>query len=254
MNCLHVLQTSARRREVNWRHFPIAICVVLMMLMPVAWGQSSPAPASQGGAPKPAGAGAPSDIDKVEKVLASRREYQASLEQLRQHYIATGDAERTRWVEDELTHYHRHPKQAYRLELDVPPPTLQGLQNIDEANKLYRTALSYKENSGIPWSSRYMDNQSRAELLFQQLLSNYPQSDKIDDAAYQLGQIYEGKRVQTIPPGGSVLRTLLPMEPKNTSGCPSLRSPALRQESSGTHAGNRAVSRDRHSRNRPQTH
>jgi TolA-binding protein len=178
---------------VIWRQFLIAICVVIAVCEPAAWGQSSPAPGSPGAAaPKPPGTGVPSDIDKVEKVLAARREYQASLEQLRQQYIQAGDAERTKWVEDELTHYHRHPKQAYRLELDVPPPTLQGLQNIDEANKLYRTALSYKENSGIPWSSKYMDNQSRAELLFQQLLSNYPQSDKIDNAAYELGEIYEG--------------------------------------------------------------
>ena len=35
--------------------------------------------------------------------------------------------------------------------------------------------------------------QRRAELLFQQLLTSYPQSDKIDDAAYQLGDIYEGR-------------------------------------------------------------
>ena len=41
--------------------------------------------------------------------------------------------------------------------------------------------------------TEYIDNQRRAELLFQQLLTNYPQSDKIDDAAYQLGDIYESK-------------------------------------------------------------
>ena len=36
-------------------------------------------------------------------------------------------------------------------------------------------------------------HQHRAEILFQQLLTSYPQSDKIDDAAYQLGDIYESK-------------------------------------------------------------
>ena len=30
-------------------------------------------------------------------------------------------------------------------------------------------------------------------MLFQQILTNYPQSDKIDDAAYMLGDIYESK-------------------------------------------------------------
>jgi TolA-binding protein len=180
---------------VNWRHYPIAICLSLLTLAPTAWGQSSPAPSSgaPAAAPKPtSGSGVPSDIDKVEKLLAARREYQGSLEQLRAHYLAVGDAERAQWASDELTQYHRMLKQAYRLELDVPPPTLQGLQNINEANELYRRALGFKQNSGLPFTSSYVDNQRRAELLFQQLLSNYPQSDKIDDTAYQLGEIYEG--------------------------------------------------------------
>lgn len=181
---------------MSWRQFPIAVCIALTTLASGAWGQSSPAPASGGAAAAPkapaTGAGVPSDIDKVEKLLAARREYQASLEQLRAHYLAVGDAERAQWASDELTQYHRMLKQAYRLELDVPPPTLSGLQNINEANELYRRALNYKQNSGLPWTSTYVDNQRRAELLFQQLLSNYPQSDKIDDTAYQLGEIYEG--------------------------------------------------------------
>ncbi|HEV8062108.1 MAG TPA: hypothetical protein VGP68_19675, partial [Gemmataceae bacterium] len=105
---------------MNWRQFPIAIFACLVIFSPVAWGQSSPAPANAGAAPRPPGPGTPSDIDKVEKVLAARREYQATLEQLRAHYVATGDAERAQWAADELTSYHRMLKQAYRLELDVP--------------------------------------------------------------------------------------------------------------------------------------
>jgi TolA-binding protein len=134
---------------------------------------------------------AKSDIELVERVLASRRDYQAALEQLRAHYISTGDMERAKWAEEELIQYHRIAKQAYRLELDVPPPTLKAELNIPEANELYRRAMAYKEKG---WSGTdYFDNQRRAELLFQQILTNYPQSDKIDDAAYQLGEIYEGR-------------------------------------------------------------
>jgi TolA-binding protein len=136
-------------------------------------------------------AGAPSDIEKVERVLAARRDYQVALEQLRLHYITIGDVERARWAEEELIQFHRMNKQAYRLELDVPPPTLQAAQNIPEANDLYRRAMTYKDKG---WTGTdYLDNQRRAELLFQQILTNYPQSDKIDDAAYQLGDIYESR-------------------------------------------------------------
>jgi TolA-binding protein len=132
----------------------------------------------------------PSDIESVERVLAARRELQVSLEKLRAHYLAVGDLERAGWAEEELRQFHRIQKQAYRLELDVPPPTLQAAYNIPEANELYRRAMTYKDKG---WGTDFIDNQRRAELLFQQILTNYPQSDKIDDAAYQLGDIYESR-------------------------------------------------------------
>ncbi len=130
------------------------------------------------------------DIEIVERLLAARKEYQTTLETLRAHYIGAGDIERARWAEEELVQYHRIAKHAYRLELDVPPPTLQANYNIPEANELYRQAMKFKDKG---WNQDYIDNQHRAELLFQQLLTNYPQSDKISDAAYQLGDIYESK-------------------------------------------------------------
>jgi hypothetical protein len=133
--------------------------------------------------------GAPaSDVEFVERILAARRDYQVALEELRRHYLSVGDLERARWAEEELVQFHRISKHAYRLELDVPPPTLQAQHNINEANELYMRAMSYKDKG---WRTDYIDNQRRAEILLQQLLSSYPQSDKIDDAAYQLGDIYE---------------------------------------------------------------
>ncbi|MHB1421700.1 MAG: tetratricopeptide repeat protein [Gemmataceae bacterium] len=130
------------------------------------------------------------DLEMVERLLAARKEYQATLEALRAHYIGSGDVERARWSEEELIQYHRINKYPFRLELVVPPPTLQGNYNIPEANELYRQAIKYKDHG---YGQDFNDNQHRAELLFQQLLTNYPQSDKISDTAYQLGDIYENK-------------------------------------------------------------
>jgi hypothetical protein len=95
-----------------------------------------------------------------------------------------------RWAEEELVQFHRIAKHPFCLQLDVPPPTLRGDYNIPEANELYRQALKFKDQG---FGQSYIDNQHRAELLFQQLLTNYPQSDKISDAAYMLGDIYESK-------------------------------------------------------------
>lgn len=142
-------------------------------------------PAAKG--KKPATRG---DLEMVERLLAARKEYQATLEALRTHYIGSGDVERGRWAEEELVQYHRINKYPFRLELVVPPPTLQGNYNIPEANELYRQAMKFKDRG---YGQDYNDNQHRAELLFQQLLTNYPQSTLISDAAYQLGDIYEKK-------------------------------------------------------------
>src|SRR5262245_14908381 len=130
------------------------------------------------------------DIPLVERLLAARKEYQVTLETLRKHYIKTGDIERARWAEDELIQLHRITKQAFRMELELPPPTLKGDKNIPEANQLYRQAMSYKDKG---WGNDYIDNQRRAELLLQKILTDYPQSNKISDVAYQLGDIYESR-------------------------------------------------------------
>jgi tetratricopeptide (TPR) repeat protein len=150
------------------------------------------APQPSTGTPATGKAAGPSgDLEKVERVLAARREYQASLEQLRQFYLQVGDVERAKWAEEEMLHYHRIAKQAYRLELDVPIPTLPGNQNIPEANDLYMRAMAFKDHG---WAGNdFLDNQRRAELLFQQILSLYPQSNKISSTAYQLGDLYEGR-------------------------------------------------------------
>jgi hypothetical protein len=166
----------ASRRLIS---FPLA-GVLLVAVAPPARSQSAP--------PKPANPN--SDIEKVENLLAARKAYQTSLEQLRQHYVSVGDLERVKWAEEELVQFHRINKQAFRLELDVPPPTLQAGFNIREANDLYRQAMGYKDKG---WGTDYVDNQRRAELLFQKILTDYPQSGRISDAAYQLGDVYESK-------------------------------------------------------------
>jgi TolA-binding protein len=136
-------------------------------------------------------AAATSDIEMVERLIAARKQYRTSLEDLRQFYLRTNDLERAKWAEDELKNFHRLVKHAYRLDLDVPVPTLQPKQNIPEANELFRRALSFKEKG---FGTDYIDNQRRSEILFQQMLDKYPECDKIGEAAYQLGDLYEKYR------------------------------------------------------------
>jgi tetratricopeptide (TPR) repeat protein len=130
------------------------------------------------------------EVAAVKKVIAARHEYQTSLEQLRSQYVASNETEKLKWVEDEVRHFHRVPKHAYVLDLDVPGPGLRAEQNIPQANELYRRGMEYKDKG---FGGDFVDNQIRAELLFQQLVSQFPTSNKNADAAYQLGDIYESR-------------------------------------------------------------
>ncbi len=134
---------------------------------------------------------AATDVQLVERTLAARKEYENSLKALYEHYAKVGDKQRLMWVEKELMAYHMMWKPSYNLDVkDVPPPTLEARVNVKEANDLYRSAMEYK---GKGFGDDYVLNMRRAELLFREILEKYPNSDKIGDVAYQLGDIYEGR-------------------------------------------------------------
>lgn len=144
-------------------------------------------PSSEAGAPPPAA----SDVELVERCIAARREYENSLRVLHEHYHRTGDVQRTQWVEQELMGYHLLFKPSYNLDVkDVPPPGLEAKVNVREANELFRAAMEYK---GKGLGSDYTLNQRRTEMLLREILEKYPNSDKIADVAYQLGELYESR-------------------------------------------------------------
>ncbi len=144
-------------------------------------------------APKPAvpTKGSGGDAELVEKVIAVRKEYQASMIALNEYYMKTGDKERAKWVQEELKAYHLGNKPSYRLDIsDVPPITLEAKANIKEANDLFVLASSYK---GKGYGTEYTLNQRRSEIVLQEILQKHPTSDKIADVAYELGDLYESK-------------------------------------------------------------
>lgn len=134
---------------------------------------------------------ATSDVELVERTNAARKEYEASLKKLWEHYKKTGDKLRVKWVEEELMGFHLLNKPSYNLDVqDVPPPGLEARTNIREANDLYKAAMEYK---GKGFGTDYTLNMRRAELLLREILEKHPNSDKIGDVAYQLGEVYESR-------------------------------------------------------------
>ncbi|MSQ94972.1 MAG: hypothetical protein EXR98_10515 [Gemmataceae bacterium] len=157
---------------------PLLVAFTLAVLAATPRAQTQPAPKAAG------------DLELVQKVLAARKEYQKALEQLYVHYHQANDKERERWAKEELVNFHRIPKHAFVIDLHVPPPNLNGNTNVPEANKLFTWAMQFKDKG---YGNDYIDNQRRAELVFQEILTKYPTSDKISDVAFMLGDIYESK-------------------------------------------------------------
>ncbi len=165
----------------------VRLAMAAVLLGGMTWTAGGADPAGKA-PPKPGG---PNDAELVERVVAARKEYQHALVALYEHYAKTGDRERAKWVEDELKAYHLVWKPSYRLDiLDVPPATLEAKVNVKEANDLFKQAMEYKDK-GL--GQDYILNQRRAELLLQEILQKYPNSDKIADVAYELGDLYEGR-------------------------------------------------------------
>jgi tetratricopeptide (TPR) repeat protein len=156
---------------------------VLVALGGLAWAADPP---------KSRAPGAPgNEVELVERVIAARTEYHKSLVAVYEYYTKTGDRERAKWAEDELKAFHLVWKPSYRLDVqDVPSEKLVAEKNIKEANDLFVLAKQYKDK-GV--GTEYVLNQRRAELLLREILDKYPNSDKIADVAYQLGELYEGR-------------------------------------------------------------
>jgi TolA-binding protein len=161
---------------------PSALCIALLADRLATAQPSRPTPGQPSNA---------TDINLVKRVMGARLEYQHALEQLHIYYDSTGDAERRKWAETELMAFHRVPKPAFIIDLDVAGPGLRPDQNVPAANELYRKAMTYK---GKGFGQDHQDNLIRAELLLQQLLAQYPTSNKCSDAAFQLGDIYEDRK------------------------------------------------------------
>ena len=78
-------------------------------------------------------------------------------------------------------------KYLYLRDADTPGVELRAREKIGAAEKLYSQALELKKRSK-GFSVRRYETQSAMEG-FRRLIREYPSSDRIDDAAYQIGEL-----------------------------------------------------------------
>ncbi|OHB60761.1 MAG: hypothetical protein A2167_07065 [Planctomycetes bacterium RBG_13_46_10] len=130
------------------------------------------------------------EIDIVEQVVTNRQAYRQSLAMLVQHYINTGNNVKLKWAQSELRALDTIPKYRYVVEAEAAGANLTANTSIPEADKLYEEAvmLQTKAEQLVLFKD---DNLLRLALdKYSQVIKKYPTSDKIDDAAFKSGEIY----------------------------------------------------------------
>jgi TolA-binding protein len=129
------------------------------------------------------------EVQLVEQMARDRSAYRQDLQQLRQFYDRQGSQMKVTWVEDELKHLDQGPKRAYLVVAEIAGPDLRATKGVVEADTLYRDGVQITKEAG---SGLFVDNKKLYLAIdkFDELITNYPTSDKIGDAAFQLGEIY----------------------------------------------------------------
>ena len=132
-----------------------------------------------------------SEADLVEQMAVNRQAYRQGLELLAGYYMRTGNNMKLEWAQKELAALNSMPKYNYIIEANVAPQNLKVSASIPEADDLYYEAQEIDKQAGtLPILKN--ENQLRLALeKYNEVIRKYPSSDKIDDAAYSAGVIYE---------------------------------------------------------------
>ncbi|MFH0982418.1 MAG: hypothetical protein V2A79_12885 [Planctomycetota bacterium] len=130
------------------------------------------------------------EVDLVEVVLTHRANYYRSLKLLRDYYRRHGNIRKQGWAEFEIKDVERIRPFKYLLDSEVPSASLRPTKSIAEADALYNKGLELMKQGGhgVPVFYRE-DLMVEALKTFTELITNYPGSDKIDDAAFYCGEI-----------------------------------------------------------------
>jgi tetratricopeptide (TPR) repeat protein len=138
------------------------------------------------------------ETDIVEQVAVNRQAYRQGLEALIEYYTNEGDSMKVEWAKKELAALDKMPQYRYIVEASLAGPDLKALEVVRAADYLYEEAFEL-ENKARSLVLVVNEDQLRQALdKYNELITTYPTSDKIDDAAYRAAGIYEHFQDYTI--------------------------------------------------------
>jgi len=138
------------------------------------------------------------ESELAEKVADTRLAYRRALEVLVQHYTKTGNNMKLGWAQKEIDSLNSMAQYDYVVEATMAGPNLKASKSVSDADYLYNDAVRLEDQAG-----QFMlikdDNLLRMALdKYNQLISKFSSSDKIDDAAFRAAGIYEHFKDYTI--------------------------------------------------------
>ena len=129
------------------------------------------------------------ETDLAEEMAVSRQAYQKGLEQLRAYYSRTGNNMKLEWASNELRSYQLMTK--YNYILGPTPGEYQATDPVREADNLFYQAQAQERDAGLVIGFRDKNKLRLALQQYEQVIRDYPNSDKIDEAAFRAGVILE---------------------------------------------------------------
>ena len=131
------------------------------------------------------------EVDLVEKMAGFRDSYRNSILDMIDYYNKTGNNTKRLWAESELESLDSTEQYRYLTMGDVSRSDLRAIASIPQAEVLYNEAM--KLYNDAKWLVVITDGGKLQQALrkFDEIIQKYPTSNKIDDAAYRAGRIYE---------------------------------------------------------------
>ena len=176
--------SRASRGGVSWGLRVGALMVLVGGLLGVAglWAQEGSLPAVSPG----------TELALVEKVVEARQQYEGALVRLVDYYKGTGQHVKLRQAQDELQDLRKVTMYDYVVLVDVLAVAPKPVKSIPEADALFRDAMAFKNYPATLFVFGKKEKLEVALRKFKQLITQYPQSDKVAEAAYRIAEIYEG--------------------------------------------------------------
>ena len=131
------------------------------------------------------------EVDLVEKLADSRAIYYKNLNSLKEYYTNAGDSQRLRLVSKEITYFEKAPKYKYLMPAETAGLKLQAIDSIPQADALYEKGMNLYTKAFVVPEAPNKVWMRQALVKFNEIIDEYPTSDKVDDAAYRAAQLYE---------------------------------------------------------------